>query len=170
MKKFGICVIGICLFIVSCTLVILAAGCQTATTNGTTTPTSGTVTLHYIGYPTEECEGFVFSTASKTSHYILAISTAETDVANVGSYLWTPATTESTGGIVDMGIGSLADITEATAEGYTTSWGIATGHLACIRTKDGKYAKIEITSYEADANTTDVTFLWQYQPSGSRVF
>ncbi len=94
------------------------------------------------------------------------------DIINVGSALDTPPTIEGAG-IIDMGVATLGAIASAPATGYLSRLDVwaedAIGHVACVKTTAGKYAKIRVTSHEAGENTT-FTFDWIFRTDGSRVF
>jgi len=157
-------------------VLLFISGCQTANqVQIPPIPTSGTATLNFIGYPTEEAEGFIFASASVNKNNFPDISGA--DIANVGSFLWAPGSPEGTG-VIDMGIVSLESITEAldpnsniySGAGLGSEETKAVNHVACVRTRDGKYAKCKVISYSQNVseNTTTFVIQWQYQPSGSR--
>ena len=170
----GILILGFTTIMVGCNTATTAASATTTTTSTTTSsttttiPTSGTVTLNYIGNPTEEGHSFVFETATASYEGIFSFTG---DIINVGSLLWTPATTEGAG-IIDMGAAELSAITSAPASGYSTSFDGTVGNVACVKTTAGKYAKIRVSSYESNspANTTDYTFDWVFQTNGTRNF
>lgn len=128
------------------------------------------MTLNYIGSPTEEGQSYTFKTGVTTYesiHYFTG------SIINVGSYIWA-STSESEGGILDMGITSLASVTIAPTEWYsdalTSTETELIGHVACIKTTTNQYAKIYFTSFESSGNQTNFTFDWVYQPDGSRNF
>ncbi|MCX5751993.1 MAG: hypothetical protein NT099_10120 [Candidatus Saganbacteria bacterium] len=146
----------------------MVGGCGSSSPSNTIT--TGTTTLTYIGGATEEGQSLKFATQAVTLESIFAFSG---DIVNAGS-IFKALTNEAGAGIQYVGTGELSSVTAAPASGYDWHspygdpyWSIAAGQLFCVKTREDKYVKIEVTSFE---NTASVTFNWAYQSSGSRDF
>jgi hypothetical protein len=73
------------------------------------------------------------------------------------------------GGMVDIGLSSIDEVTSAPAFGYQAfpdRINPAIGRAYAVFTHDRKYGILEITDISEDF----ITFKWKYQPDGSRNF